>query len=158
MSTSSDETSSEPSLGTLVSAASRDLSTLIRAEIELAKAELRTDMKSAAKAAALLAVAGVFGFFVLIMLLFAFAEGLVALGLFRWAAFLVVAVVLLVLAGILALVARGAIKRVKPPTRTIETTKDTIAWAKHPTQPPVSVVRQGERTAETVPPGTSATP
>lgn len=157
MSTSSEPTANEPSLGTLVSAASRDLSTLIRAEIELAKTELRADVKSAAKAGVLLAVAGVFGFFVLIMLLFAFAEGLVALGLYRWAAFLVVAGVLIVLAAILALIARGAIKRVKPPTRTIETTKDTIAWAKHPTQQPVSVVRQGERTAQTVPPGISRT-
>ncbi len=126
----------EPSIGTLVSAATRDVSALVRAEIELAKIELRADAKAAARGAVLLVIAAVFGFFLLIMLLIAFAEGLVAAGLWRWVAYLVVALVLLILAGIAAAIALRSIKKVKPPERTIETTKDTIAWAKRPTQQP----------------------
>ncbi len=136
MSHASEPTYTEPSIGTLVSAASRDLSALVRAEIELAKIELQADAKAAARGAVLFVIAAVFGFFVLIMALFALAEGLIAAGLWRWVAFLVVAFILLVLAGIAAAVALRSIKKVKPPERTIETTKDTIAWAKRPTQQP----------------------
>jgi len=128
----------EPSIGGLVSSASRDVSALIRAEVELAQAEVVTQMKTAAKGAAMFVVAAVFGVFLLVMLLLALAEGLIALGLLRWAGYLAVAGVLLLTAGILA--ARGvrAVKRVKGPERTISTTKETLAWAKHPTKQPRS--------------------
>lgn len=139
----------EPSIGSLVSAASRDVSTLIRAEVELAKAEVVSETKTAAKGAAMFIVSAIFGFFLLVMLLLAFAEGLIALGLPRWAGYLIVAGVLLLTAGILALLGRSALKKLKAPERTIETTKDTIAWAKHPTKQPVTVVSDGNRTAKT---------
>lgn len=142
---------SEPSIGSLVSSASRDVSTLVRAEVELAKAEIVKEVKTAARGAAMFVVAAVFGFFLLVMLLLACAEGLIALGLARWAGYLVVAGVLLVIAGILALVGRAAMKKVKAPERTIETAKDTIAWAKHPRKAPVSVVTDGNRSPQTAP-------
>lgn len=142
-------TDTEPSIGSLVSAASRDVSTLIRAEVELAKTEVVDEVKTAAKGAAMFIVAAILGFFLLVMLLLAFAEGLIALGLPRWAGYLVVAGVLLLTAGILALIGRNALKKLKAPERTIETTKDTLAWAKHPTKQPVTVVSDGNRTAKT---------
>lgn len=148
MSYSTGATPTEPSIGSLVSAASRDVSLLISKEIELAKAELRTDAKNAARAGVLFAVAAVFGVFLLVMLLIAFAEGLVAAGLWRWVAYLVVALVLAVLAGIVAMIGLRSVKRVKAPERTIETAKDTIAWAKHPTQQPGSAGSDGGRTAQ----------
>jgi len=146
-------TTTEASVGTLVSAASRDLSALVRAEIELAKVELRTDVKAAARAGVMFGVAATFGLFLLVMLLIAFAEGLVAAGLWRWLAYLVVALVLLALAGALAFIGLRSVKKVTAPERTLETARDTIAWAKHPTQQPTTVVRAGDRTATTVPPG-----
>ncbi len=145
------EPQTEPSIGTLVSAASRDVSSLIRAEVELAKTEVVKEVKTAAKGAAMFIVAAVFGFFLLVMLLLAFAEGLIALGLPRWAGYLVVAGVLLLTAAILAAIGLRAVKRVKAPERTIETAKDTIAWAKHPTKPPVSVVTDTKHGARTGP-------
>jgi len=148
-----DTTQTEASIGSLVSAASRDLSLLISKEIELAKAELRVDAKNAVRAGVMFAVAAVFGVFLLVMLLIALAEGLVAAGLWRWAAYLVVAGILGLLGGIVAMIGLRAVKRVGPPERTISTAKDTIAWAKHPTQQPVTVVSDGSHTAETVPPG-----
>jgi len=139
----------EPSIGSLVSAASRDVSTLIRAEVELAKAEVVKEVKTAAKGAAMFVVAAIFGFFLLVMLLLAFAEGLIALGLDRWAGYLVVAGVLLLTAAILVLVGMRTIKKLKAPERTIETTKDTLAWAKHPTKEPATMDSDGHRTAKT---------
>jgi uncharacterized membrane protein YqjE len=149
---SPDTSSTESTIGSLVSDASRDVSLLISKEIELAKAELRADVKNAAQAGAMFAVAAVFGFFLLVMLLIAFAEGLVAAGLWRWAAYLVVALVLALLAGLVAVIGLRSVKRVGPPERTIETAKDTIAWAKHPTQPPVAAGADGH-TAGAVAPG-----
>ena len=56
--------------------------------------------------------------------------GLVAAGLHPGFAFLIVAVVYLVLAAILALVGKKQVKRVGPPVRTIETTKESVAALK----------------------------
>ncbi len=143
---------SEPTIGELAKAASRDMSNLLRAEIELAKVELRDDVKAAARAGVLFAVAAVSGVFVLFMLLIAFAEGLVAAGLWRWVAYLVVAAVLMVLAGVGGLIGIRSIKKVGPPQRTIATARGTLEWARHPTQQPVTVRRDGGPTAVTVPP------
>ncbi len=139
-------TPTEPSIGSLVSAASRDVSLLISKEIELAKAELRADVRNAARAGIMFGVAAVFGVFLTVMLVIALAEGLVAVGLWRWAAYLVTAAALATLAGIVAMVGLRSVKRVKAPERTIETTKDTLAWAKHPTQAPVTAAADAHAT------------
>ena len=97
----------ERSLSELITAASNDLSALVRNEVALAKAEVRAEAKDAIAGAVGFVVAGVFGFLALVMLLFAAAYGLFALGLPRWLSFLIVGVVLLVLAGILALVGKS---------------------------------------------------
>ena len=123
---------SEETLGQLIAAASRDLSTLVRSEIELAKAEIKVDVKNGAIAGAMFAVAGFLGLLALILLLIAAAEGLVALGLPRSLSYLIVAVVLLVLAGVLAFVGKRAVSKVGPPKRTIRTSKDTAAFLKKP--------------------------
>jgi MFS family permease len=129
---------SEPTIGELVSAATQDLSTLVRAELELAKLELRASVRAGLRGSLMVLIAAVFGFFVLIMLLAAAAEGLVAAGVWRWLAYLIVAGVLIVLAVLLIIIAKRSFKKVSAPQRTMSTTKDTLGWAKHPTQPPVS--------------------
>lgn len=128
-----------PSLGDLVSSASRDLSTLVRSELALAKLELKADAKAAIGGAVMFAIAAVFGLFIMFVLLVAFAEGLVAVGIWRWAAYLIVAGVLVVLAAITGLVGLRMVKKIKAPERTIQTTKETIAWARKPTQTPSSM-------------------
>ena len=116
----------ERTLGQLVADASKDLSDIVRAEVALAKAELRADIQAGAAGGAMFGVAGVFAFLALILLLIAAAYGLVAAGLPPWAAFLIVAAVLLILGGIVALVGRSRIQKVGPPQRTIRTTKETV--------------------------------
>ena len=88
----------EQSLGDLVALAAKDVSQLIRYEIDLAKTELSADVRRIGMAVVLVAGAAFAGCLVLVILCFAYAEGLVVLGLSRWAAFLVVAGTLVLLA------------------------------------------------------------
>jgi hypothetical protein len=63
--------------------------------------------------------------------LIALAEGLVAAGIWRWAAYLIVFVFLLLLVGACILLGIRKVKRVKAPERTIATGKETIAALRH---------------------------
>ena len=81
----------EQSLGALVSQAIADVSLLLRCEFDLAKMELKDDAKRAGIAVAALAMAGFVGCLVLVLLCFAFAYGLMSLGIWGWASFLIVA-------------------------------------------------------------------
>jgi uncharacterized membrane protein YqjE len=81
----------EQSIGDLVALAAKDMSQLVRYEIDLAKTELKGDVKRVGLAAALAGVAAFVGCLVLILLLIAFAYGLITLGIWNWAAFLIVA-------------------------------------------------------------------
>lgn len=118
----------EPSMGDLVSEASAHFSTLIRSEIELAKLELRSSVKNAGVGIGLFGAAAVVLVFSLTFGLIALAEGIAALGLDRWLAFLIVFVLLLVLVGLFAFIGLKKVKRVKAPTRTIATSKETVAY------------------------------
>lgn len=117
----------ELSLGQLLVSATRDISGLVRDEVALAKAELRDDVKAIARGSGMFAAAAVFALLVIIMLSGAFAYGLVALGLHPALAFLIVAGTYLLICGILALIGIKQVKKVSPPERTIETTKESVA-------------------------------
>ena len=58
------------------------------------------------------------------------AEGLVAIGLWRWLSYLIVFLFLLIVVGLLALLGVRKVKRVKAPQQTIDTGKDTVAYLK----------------------------
>lgn len=121
----------ERTLGQLVADATQDISSIMRNEVALAKAEIGADAKKAGLGAGMFAGAGLFGFLALILLLIAAASGLVAAGLAQWLAFLVVAGILLVLAAVLALVGKSSVGKVKgKPERTIKNAQDTIAAVK----------------------------
>ncbi len=116
----------ERTIGQLVADISNQMSGLVKAEIELAKAEVKADVTKGGIGAGLLAGAAFFALIAFILLCFALAYGLVAAGLAQWAAFLVVTGVLLVLAAVLALVGRGRLQQVSAPKRTIDTAKDSV--------------------------------
>jgi hypothetical protein len=126
----------EPTLGDLVATASRDISLLVRQELELAKAELSRTAVRAGLGAAFLSVAGVLGLFAFVAITICLGETLVELGLLRPWAYLIVAGVYLALAGLLALFAKNRLSGLGPPQRTAQTVKDDIAWIKHPTVAP----------------------
>ncbi|MBF5081235.1 phage holin family protein [Quadrisphaera sp. INWT6] len=103
----------EPSnLGDLFSRVTSDLSTLVRQEIALAKAEATQSATRAGKGAGLLAGAGVSGHFVLLFLSVALWWGLGNVIGRGWSA-LVVAVVWAVIAAVLASVGRKELKTVQ---------------------------------------------
>ncbi len=122
----------EQTLGALFADASRDLSTLVHSEIELAKAEIRRDVKNGITGGAMFGAAGFLAVLVVILLSIAAAYGLVAAGLHPGWAFLIVAAVYLVVAVVLVLVGKKAVSKVGPPARTIRTSKETAAFLKHP--------------------------
>jgi uncharacterized membrane protein YqjE len=95
---------SEPSIGDLVAQAIRDVSQLVKCELALAKLELRDDARRLGLAAALLAIAAFTGCLILVLLSFALAYGLVTLGIWIWAAFLIVAGVYALLAAVAVLI------------------------------------------------------
>lgn len=109
------------SVGQIVGAVSNDLSTLMRQELALAKAEVRVEASKAAKGAGMLGGAGVAGWFVVLFLgnaLWWALENVMDAGL----AALITAVVFGIIAGVLALMGRKRLKTVDPkPERTIET-------------------------------------
>jgi len=107
-----DGTEGQQSLGDLVALAAKDVSQLLRYEISLAKSELKMDARRIGMAAAL-AFVGLFVACLLVVLLcFAFAYGLVAAGIWTWAAFLIVAGTCLLLIALAGLIAFGRIRKV----------------------------------------------
>jgi hypothetical protein len=110
----------EHSIGELLGEATRDLSTLVRQELELAKAELRVSAGQAGKGAGLLAGAGVAGHFALLFgssaLWWALGQA-VGLG---WSA-VIVAALWAIAAGVLAMTGRTEMKRVRGLPATAET-------------------------------------
>ena len=86
--------------------------------------------KNGAIAGGLFGAAGYLGFLASILLTIAAAYGIAAIGLAPGWAFLILAVVLLLIAGVLALVGKSRISRVGPPQRAIPSTKQTIAAVK----------------------------
>ena len=100
--------SGEPTIGALVQQASTHLSAMVHGEIELAKAELSASFKNAGTGAGFYIGAAVALFFATMFLLIAAAEGLVALGVPRAAAYLIVFGFLVLVVGILVLAGHAA--------------------------------------------------
>jgi membrane protein implicated in regulation of membrane protease activity len=116
--------SDEPSVGTLVQSAMADVSTLVRGEIELAKAEIGKSAKKGAIGGGMFGAAAVVAGFSMFFLFIAIAEALTALGLPRWVSYLIVWVFLLLVAGVLAMVGKRMLAKVEKPERTLETLSD----------------------------------
>lgn len=119
--------SGEPTLGQLVVQAQRELAAVVRGEMELAKAELRDSASAAGRGVGMFGAAGFLGVVAFILLSIAAAYGLVAAGLHPALAFLVVAVVYILLAVALVLVGRSQLRKVSPPERTKASLAETKA-------------------------------
>ncbi|HRW19081.1 MAG TPA: phage holin family protein [Dermatophilaceae bacterium] len=122
----------EPTIGQLVASASRDVSTIVRSEIALAKAEVTQGLTVKGKGGGMLAAAGVVGIFALAFLLTTLAWGIVALLSWPvWAGFGIVTLLLLLLAAILALVGKKTLAQGNPkPERAIAQAEQTVATLK----------------------------
>jgi hypothetical protein len=108
------------SIGELLGDVTRDLSTLMRQEVELAKAELKQSATKAGKGSGMLAGAGVGGHFVLLFLSLALMFALGAIMPLGWSA-LITAVVWAIIAAVLASIGRKELKQIKGLPQTGET-------------------------------------
>lgn len=127
---------SQSTVGELIGEVTRDLSALMRQELELAKAELKAEATKAGKGAGMLGGAGyaahMFALFTTLALAWAISDLLDFS--FGWGAF-IVAVIWGVVAAVLYAKGREQMKRVNPkPEQTVETLKEDVQWAKNRTR------------------------
>jgi hypothetical protein len=111
------------SVGQLIGEVSRDLSTLMRQEVELAKAEVKTEVAKTGKAVGMLGGAGFAGYMVLLFLSIALWWGLSNVMDQGWAALIVGALWAIIGAALFA-TGRSKLRTVNPtPERTVDTVK-----------------------------------
>ena len=108
------------SLGELLGEVTRDLSTLMRQEVELAKVELKDSAARAGKGSGMLAGAGIAGHFVLVFLSLALWWALGTLWGLGWSG-VAVAVLWGIIAAVLAVLGRKELKTIKGLPQTGET-------------------------------------
>jgi uncharacterized membrane protein YqjE len=119
----------DPALGDLFRQLAQDSATLVRQEMALAKAELKTNVKSVARDAVMVGVGGILALVGAMVLL---AAVVVAVGDALdnyWLGALIVAALFLIVGGLLAM---SNLKKLKQeevaPTRTLETLKEDKQW------------------------------
>jgi hypothetical protein len=145
-----DSADGQQSLGELVALAAKDMSSLVRYEISLAKSELKMDARRIGIASALGVVSLFVTCLIVVLLCFAYAYGLVAAGIWAWAAFLIVAGTCLLLIGLASLIAYGRVRKVTGMRMTRQTVMDDLGMLRRSEPSP-----NGSRPAVTKP-GVSA--
>jgi MFS family permease len=121
----------ERPIGELLRELSEQTTTLVRQELELAKAELGEKGKQAGKGAGMFGVAGAIGLLAAGALTAAIIAALdEAMPL--WASALIVALVYGLVAGVLAMSGKKQVDRAAPvaPEQTVESVKEDVEWAR----------------------------
>jgi hypothetical protein len=121
----------EQPIGDLVKQLATETSTLVRQELDLAKAEMTERGKQAGKGAGTLAAAAAVGLLAAVALTACLIAAL-DLAMATWLAALVVTVVLGAVAAVLAITGRRQIQEAAPPVpeQTIDSVKEDVQWAK----------------------------
>ena len=115
---------SNASVGELIGEVTRDLSTLMRQELDLAKAEVKQEAVKTARAGGMLGAAGFAGYMVLVFASIAAWQGLAEVMPSGWAA-LIVTAVWAVAGAVLFAMGRQRLREVNPkPERTMETVSE----------------------------------
>jgi len=119
-----EEDVSQRSVGSLISEVTTDLSTLMRQELDLAKAEMKEEAAKTGKAAGMLGGAGFAGYLVALFLSLALWAAL-ANGMDEGWAALIVAAIWAVVGAALYVTGRKKLREVQPkPERTVDTLKE----------------------------------
>lgn len=120
----------DQSLGELFGRLGEDLGELVSAQMELARKELTAEAKSTGQAAGLLGVGSIVGYLALTLACFAAAWGLSEV-VPEGVAFLIVAVVVGIVAGVLMTVGKKRLEEVKEiAPETVESLKEDAEWAR----------------------------
>jgi len=118
-------------VGDLMKDLSEQTSTLVRKEVELAKAELAVKGKRAGVGAGMFGGAGLFGLFAFGCLTATLILAL-ATAVAPWLAALIVTLVYGAIAGVLALQGKNKVQEATPPIpeRAVDSTKEDVEWVK----------------------------
>ena len=120
------------SLGELFGDLGRDLSGLVRDEMELARTETRQEIRRASQAGVSFGTAAVAGFLTLMFLSSALAW-LLDQWINRALAFLIVAIIWGVITAVAVATGRQRAQRIEPLPKTVESLKEDVEWAKQQT-------------------------
>jgi len=118
-------------VGELLKQLSQETTTLVKQELELAKAEMAEKGKQAGTGVGLFGGAGVMGLLAGIALTLTLIYAL-GTGMQDWLAALIVTVLWAAVAGVLALTGKKKVQEAGPPVpeQTVETVKEDVQWAK----------------------------
>jgi hypothetical protein len=126
--------SDDRSIGSLVTEVTTHLSTLVRAEVELARSEITAEIRKGVTGSVYFVVAATIGLFSLFFLFFTLAE-LLALWLNRPAAFAIVFGVMLLAAGLFGLLGYRKVRKIHKPERTIGSLRESAHVLQHRGRP-----------------------
>lgn len=126
-----ESTSTDSSLASLVKQLSDQTTTLVRQEVDLAKAELAVKGKQAGVGAGMFGGAGMFALYAVGALTACLILAL-ATAVTGWLAALIVSAIYGAIAGVLALTGKNKVKQGVPPVpeQTVESVKEDVEWTK----------------------------
>lgn len=113
----------QASIGELVKNATSQMSTLVRAEVELAKAEVTGEVKKGLQGSIFFILAGTILLFSTFFMFFFLGE-LLSEWLPRWAAFLIVFVIQVVAAALFGFLGYLRVRKIRAPKKTIDSVKE----------------------------------
>jgi phosphoglycerol transferase MdoB-like AlkP superfamily enzyme len=145
----------EQSIGELVKDATAQMSTLLRAEVELARAEISRDVKKGLTGSVFFISALVVLFYSTFFFFFFLAE-LLDTWLWRWVAFLIVFAIMTVVTVVLAVFGYLKLRRISGPRQTIKSVKETRTAFTTTHDNPPSHDKPGPRAVRLDPPANSA--
>jgi uncharacterized membrane protein YqjE len=117
----------EASVGALVKEVTTHVSTLVRAEVELAKTEITAEVRKAVQGSVYFVLAAVIALFSLFYFFFAVAEALNLIWPSQpWAGYAVTFGLMMVVAGFAGLLGFLKVRRIRKPERTIETARESV--------------------------------
>jgi hypothetical protein len=123
------------SLGDLFGDLTRDMGTLVRQEVQLAKTEVTQNATAMGKDLAMMAVGGAIAYAGFLAILAAIVIVLSTLGVPWWLSALLVGIIVAAVGYILIMRGRDALKKTNmAPRQTIETLKEDAEWAKEQTR------------------------
>jgi hypothetical protein len=126
--------SDDRSIGSLVTEVTTHLSSLVRAEVELAKSEVTAEIRKGVTGSVYFVVAATIALFSLFFFFFTLAE-LLALWLSRPAAFAIVFGVMLLAAGLFGLLGHLKVRKIHKPERTIDSLRESAHVLQHRGRP-----------------------
>ncbi|MBF6173253.1 phage holin family protein [Nocardia blacklockiae] len=118
------DTTGNASIGDLVRDAAEQMSTLVRAEVALAKAEVTGEIRKGLQGSVYFILALTILLFSSFFFFFFLAE-LLDVWLYRWAAFLIVFALMVVAVALFAFLGYRKVRKLRAPEKTIESLKET---------------------------------